>query len=250
MFEHILNWKLLEGSHEFPGPDGGTCINEAAIVAAGFKYRSVGDAHDCPKCFSRPIAAYALGLNDVMPDKVRQTLLPFVVRLAGTADRPEIEEKRIEFIWVETMRRITAPLARKAQRFYAGVWEHCMTVEDLEDVSRVSGAIGIIDGHLRLAARHAGCLGGTWEERLDQIPEAAEHAYWCTVGITPIRRPRIWDAALSILDDAIKLGKHRELKTGIAVQRLESARRESASIKAHNCAAKRRANPVFANCCC
>ena len=36
-FEHILNWKLLRGSHEFPGKDGGTCINEAAIVAAGFR---------------------------------------------------------------------------------------------------------------------------------------------------------------------------------------------------------------------
>ena len=38
-FDHILNWKLLRGSHEFPGKDGGTCINEAALVAAGFKYR-------------------------------------------------------------------------------------------------------------------------------------------------------------------------------------------------------------------
>lgn len=91
------------------------------------------------------------------------------MRLAGTADRPEIEEKRIEFIWVETMRRITAPLARKARRFYAGVWEHCMTVEDMGDVSRVSGSLGTRDGHLRLAARYAAdCLGDTWEERLDQ----------------------------------------------------------------------------------
>ncbi len=35
-FDHILNWKLQSGSHPFPGKDGGTCINEAAIVAAGF----------------------------------------------------------------------------------------------------------------------------------------------------------------------------------------------------------------------
>ena len=35
-FDHILNWKLKAGSHQFPGPDGGTCINEAALVAAGF----------------------------------------------------------------------------------------------------------------------------------------------------------------------------------------------------------------------
>ena len=30
-FDHILNWKLKEGSHPFPGKDGGTCINEAAM---------------------------------------------------------------------------------------------------------------------------------------------------------------------------------------------------------------------------
>ena len=39
-FDHILNWKLLRGSHDFPGKDGGTCINEAAIVAAGFNYQA------------------------------------------------------------------------------------------------------------------------------------------------------------------------------------------------------------------
>ena len=32
-FDHILNWTLKRGSHQFPGPDGGTCINEAALVA-------------------------------------------------------------------------------------------------------------------------------------------------------------------------------------------------------------------------
>ena len=32
-FDHILNWTLKPGSHTFPGQDGGTCINEAAIVA-------------------------------------------------------------------------------------------------------------------------------------------------------------------------------------------------------------------------
>jgi hypothetical protein len=40
-FRRMLDWRLLRGSHEFPGPDGGTCINEAAIVAAGYPYRAV-----------------------------------------------------------------------------------------------------------------------------------------------------------------------------------------------------------------
>ena len=46
-FDHILNWKLLRGSHEFPGKDGGTCINEAAVVAAGFK--SIGAIRQCER---------------------------------------------------------------------------------------------------------------------------------------------------------------------------------------------------------
>jgi hypothetical protein len=41
IFDAIINWKLLSGSHDFPGPDGGTCINEAAIVAAGFEYKKI-----------------------------------------------------------------------------------------------------------------------------------------------------------------------------------------------------------------
>jgi hypothetical protein len=116
MLEHILNWKLLDGSHDFPGADGGTCINEAAIVAAGFKYRAVTSMDDCPKCFSRPIAQYALCLDDEMPDDVRQLLLPFVMRLSGTADTQQMENKRIALIWIETIRRIFGLLGGKGKR--------------------------------------------------------------------------------------------------------------------------------------
>src|SRR3954469_18209980 len=81
-FDHILNWTLQVGSHPFPGPDGGTCINEAAIVAAGFTYQPVRRLEDMPECFSRPICRLAMQLNDEATDKERQQLLPFVTRLA------------------------------------------------------------------------------------------------------------------------------------------------------------------------
>src|SRR5829696_2581688 len=77
-FDHILNWKLKEGSHPFPGKDGGTCINEAALVAAGFEYRPVRRVEDMPICFSRPICRLAMQLNDMANDAERQLLLPFV----------------------------------------------------------------------------------------------------------------------------------------------------------------------------
>ena len=96
-FDKILNWKLKRGSHRFPGPDGGTCINEAAIVAAGFPYQVVVAVENMPECFSRPICRFALRLNDWATDEQRQQLLPFVARLA-CADTPEVEREREVFI--------------------------------------------------------------------------------------------------------------------------------------------------------
>jgi len=96
-FDHILNWTLKRGSHAFPGPNGGTCINEAAIVACGYPYRPVRSTTDMPPCFSRPICRLALHLNDEARDAERQCLLPYVTRLA-CADTPEIEERRAAYI--------------------------------------------------------------------------------------------------------------------------------------------------------
>ena len=96
-FDHILNWKLQPGSHPFPGTDGGTCINEAAIVAAGFEYQPVRRVEDMPDCFSRPICRLAMRLNDEASDAERQQLLPFVTQLA-CADSPEVERARATYI--------------------------------------------------------------------------------------------------------------------------------------------------------
>src|SRR3954447_433199 len=105
-FDHILNWTLKVGSHPFPGPDGGTCINEAAIVAAGFAYQPVKSVEDMPDCFSRPICRLAMQLNDEASDEERQQLLPFVTRLA-CADTPEIERARVVYIAWHTARRFS-----------------------------------------------------------------------------------------------------------------------------------------------
>ena len=103
-FDHILNWKLKIGSHPFPGKDGGTCINEAAIVAEGFAYQPVRRVEDMPACFSRPICRLAMWLNDEASEAERQELLPFVTRLA-CADTPEIEQQRAAYIHWHTARR-------------------------------------------------------------------------------------------------------------------------------------------------
>jgi len=105
-FHHILHWKLTEGSHRFPGEHGGTCINEAAIVAAGFEYQRVRRVEDMPDCFSRPICSLAMELNDTANDVERQQLIRFVTRLA-CADTPEVERERAAYIQSRTARHYT-----------------------------------------------------------------------------------------------------------------------------------------------
>jgi hypothetical protein len=116
-FDHILNWKLLRGSHSFPGPDGGTCINEAAVVACGFPYQSISSVGRMPACFSRPICQLAMRLNDEATDEERKRLLPFVTRLA-CADTPEVEHERALYI---NTRISTSQLFRGDFRFGTGV---------------------------------------------------------------------------------------------------------------------------------
>jgi hypothetical protein len=60
-FDHILNWKLKAGSYPFPGKDGGTCINEAAIVAAGFPYQAVKNVEDMPRASRARSAGWRCG---------------------------------------------------------------------------------------------------------------------------------------------------------------------------------------------
>ena len=57
-FNHLLNWKLKAGSHPFPGKDGGTCINEVALIAAGFEYKPIRWVEEMPDCFPRRFAGW------------------------------------------------------------------------------------------------------------------------------------------------------------------------------------------------
>src|SRR5215204_690209 len=137
-FDHLLNWRLQKGSHPFPGPEGGTCINEAAIVAAGFAYQAVYDARDMPPCFSRVVAQYALTLNDLMPDDQRQRLLPFVARLAGTADTPEVECRRADYLALQAV-TVSAARALDAAGLHTAA-QACRTAKTLADAQTAAVA--------------------------------------------------------------------------------------------------------------
>ena len=239
-FERMLNWKILRGSHEFPGPDGGTCVNEAAIVAAGYPYQSVRRIDDCPASFSRPLALYAMCLNEIiMSDSLRQELLmPFVTRLAGSADRPEVELARVALIVEKTVSSILPEALERAG--YEWEAQRCRSVDTIEDAvvavkhlcgrnwyARGQHLIGLINtinlavedfvAHRSVdAAQYAGTAIADVAEVIvsiggDGAKRAADNAYW---------------QGAAILDAALLIGRQAHtVPTEVVAQRLQSVKR-------------------------
>ena len=87
---------LKRGSHELPSD--GSCAMEVAVLAAGFGWHQIVGPFGLPLCFSRVLGSYVIRLNDTMPDYPRQKLMKYVERLGSTADTPEIELERTEYL--------------------------------------------------------------------------------------------------------------------------------------------------------
>lgn len=228
----ILNWRLLAGSHTFPGPDGGTCINEAAVVAAGFEYREIVSVSDCPKCFSRPLSAFLMGLNDAMSDHRRSLLTPFVVRLAGSVDGAMIERRRAELLVAQAMTRL-APMAidiaapeldalplRRASRAHAA--GHALVSIGAANTRPNDG----LEAILRASHRLVDALDRL-EQDLDTPEVVCENAGDATAVIGErIDRDEFWSATVSIVDQAFDRGAQASpIETEVIERRMAHAKR-------------------------
>src|SRR5919106_839196 len=184
-FQQLANFRLARGSHKQPNKDGNICVNEAAVIVAGFQYREIRDVSCLPDCFSRPVSEYAIYLNDFMMHQVRNELLvPFITRLSGTSDAPWVEEERARLIVVETVRRIVAAE-------YEEVW-----------------------GKPKLAAR---CRA------VQLFEQASARSFRKRFG--PGADRKIWEMAALILEEAILFGRNDGIDDPVAaVGRLERAK--------------------------
>lgn len=193
-FETLLNWQLLAGSHEFPGPSGGTCINEAALVAAGFPYKSVQSAHDMPACFSRVISAFAIGLNDGFSNAERQRLIPFVTRLAGSADSREVEQKRAEYLVKSLVNNVISRMMTLLGK--PELAQACADATTMEDCRTTTTA----------AARYAAAAAADDDDERDFVVN--------------------W--GLGALEGVLAIGNQAEpIETAVVVERMDAIRRDA-----------------------
>jgi hypothetical protein len=245
-FTRMLNWKILRGSHEFPGPDGGTCINEAAIIAAGYPYRPVRRIDDCPASFSRPLALYAMCLNEiVLTDDLRQELLlPFVARLGGSADSLEVEMARVGLIIQRTVATILpeslqrAGCDRDARRCRAAgtIRDAVAAVKQLSSRNwhaRGPHLIGLINSismavedHLAYRAVDAAQYAGTAIADVAEVVGAAgADAAGCA--------ETIYRRAAAILDEALRIGNQAEpIAPPTVVSRMQRAKQPAPELHA------------------
>jgi len=227
-FQQLANFRLARGSHKQPNKDGNICVNEAAVIAAGFHYREIRDVSCLPDCFSRPVSGYAIYLNDFMMHRVRNELLtPFVIRLPGTSDAPWIEEERARFIVIETARRIVAAeydeVCRKPK-----LAAKCCAVRFFEQVSpAMAKAQAVLP--LECAKQTLKGLRACLHPDLRVGPPCAAAAQAVARSFRnrfgPGADRKIWEMAAIILEKAILLGRHDGIDDpATAAERLERAK--------------------------
>ena len=80
--------KLSKGSH--PSPKDGMCIMECVAYIEGEKHT------DHPQCACPVVTSFAILMNDQMSESERDSLIPFVLRIAGSKSTPEIERQGLD----------------------------------------------------------------------------------------------------------------------------------------------------------
>ena len=197
------------GSHKKLTKAKKVCLLEASIVAAGFEYREVFSADDCPPGFSVIVATDAMLLNEIMPPRLRQKLLaPFITKLPGTAADETLEFIRAEYIVEETCRRIMSLYFDQVLK-RPDLAKACRKTETLEEVRKVCWrATEDIEGNWPGTGSSHGAIACNYARdgfaglALCEVTDAVNLA----CGRSRRRQQQYFPIAAQILDEAIMLG--------------------------------------------
>lgn len=200
-----LDWQLKHGSHDFPGPDGGTCINEAALVVAGFAYREVTSISDLPESFCPVISQYALTLNDAIPEgDLLNRLRPFAARLSGSSGGRKTAALRASYLAMRAARDFAASALGAVDSEAAG---RLASAENEEQASALLDML--VRRSLPDDVRET---VGAAQRAVLRVRRAADPIYTAELAAICATRaaaldPEAWDRAIDALDGALTIGR-------------------------------------------
>lgn len=130
MSTDLANIVLTSGSH--PTSDDGLCLMEAVAYVGGMPHS------DHPPCVSPVLAGFGRRLNDVLPDDVRQDLVPLIPHLMGTAgDGQDVARAYLAMDWLV---RVYTPAWLDA----AGLVDEAETLRALDAITDEVAARGAL----------------------------------------------------------------------------------------------------------
>ena len=173
---------LYAGSHE---PHGGQyCVMELVASLAGETWS------DAPSCVAPTLRRYCLTLNDLMPDDVRQQLLPYVPHLVGTAPESHEVAQARGFLCADRAVRVFASLALEARG-------------RTEDAERLRSLPPIID---RATAREAATYAYASAASAAAAADAAAYADAAdAAAYAAYAASAAWDESLVLLADLLQV---------------------------------------------
>jgi hypothetical protein len=178
---------------------------QGACAMAAVAWLMHGEHTDAPECACPVIAAYVTRGNDAMPDDVRQRLVPYLHRIAGSRSK-ESQSARTRILVLGAL-RIFAPRALDAQ----GLHHHAAILRDLPDTVDMDEAVKAA------AAANEAARAAVWAARAANEARAAAAALAAAAATaTAARAARAaataaaWDDYFIVLDQALNAGPQGE----------------------------------------
>ena len=208
---------LARGGHQ--SPDEGLCLLEAVAFLAGERHS------DNPACTSRVLGEMGRGLNDVLPDDLRQQLLPLIPALPGTAGDGHDETRSYMALdwlirtWLPTWLELAPACREDAARV-----RELGRIVDLASAERAGPVVRQASEHARAAGAAAGAAAwaagaaagdaardAAWDAARAAAGAAARDAAWAAAGAATgaawaaardAAWAAAWDAAAAAAGDA------------------------------------------------
>ena len=171
-----------------------------------------------PECSCPVIATFVRSGNDAMPDVVRQRLLSYLHRIAGSRSS-EHEAARVRVFWLASV-RVFAPMALDE----VGLRSQANILRELHDDVSVEDAASAASAAAAAAEENSAASEAAAAKAADSAAEvaatsAARKAAWAATAAadaavwaarTSSKAGSVWDAYFAVLDEALNAGPQGE----------------------------------------